>query len=422
MKPCVHRGELLTRGCGCTGQKKPEDRIYRCWEGGEPSQCIPEVQVLSPEVLTSAGYKLCDSCDSIQALPTQGVQSHAIPDNMRSGVSWEYVRQMRAARGSGVACPWEGTTNVYSPLPYPYRLPDVSELSTALVTPLAIYRVDTANCQPDLHNFNGGMLMWRGQRVAIYRHRWDGATLRTCAIDGNFVAHNDKPIHTAITPYNSSASEDPRPFVYRGQPCVSFTGVSRVDGRLAVSMFYAMLNPATFQVTAMYALDYPGRRVWEKNWVFFESGGQLYCVYDIWETHKILKVDGFHADNFAETPTPPDIMKAGLPRGGAAPVLVDDEWWCFTHGVVRINGRKFYSMGLYCFENKPPFAITRYVPGALLWPDEADRWNNSHPGVIFAGGAVKRGSVWEVMYGYQDRWMEVALFDHKALEASLVSA
>ena len=211
-------------------------------------------------------------------------------------------------------------------------------------------------------------------------------------------------------------------FRFRNQLCISFSGTSRTDGRLVVNILYVVLNPTDYSVAAQYVMDYPDRRAWEKNWGFFDHDGELMAVYDIAPRHKVLRVEGYKAELWGETDVPPELVQAvGLPRGGAPPIRVGDEYWCFYHGVVKLGRHRQYGMGLYCFEARPPFRITRYSPAPLLWADEQDRWGDAHPGVIWPGGAILKGDVWQVGMGYQDRWQEVACYQHAQLEKSLVT-
>src|SRR5256885_12693044 len=49
-------------------------------------------------------------------------------------------------------------------------------------------------------------------------------------------------------------------------------------------------------------------------------------------------------------------------RGGAAPVRVGDEWWCFFHDRVESGGHRIYRAGLYTFAAAPPFRVLRLIP------------------------------------------------------------
>lgn len=422
---CVHRGVLLTRSCGCHGDRQKQDDIYRCWLNGDAGQCVPVAQVLDPKALAFAGYRMCQSCEHrqepVRLEPTEQPRVDSVPYERRP-VRWEDHRERVAKRRGKSETAWVGETDIYATTPTVSVPPVVLSNTTHDCHPLIVYRVDTSHCASNFHQFNASILRWRSDLVMAYRHGWGGATIRVCSLDGNYVALNDRQLRIPRTPYNDLGNEDPRLFVYRGHPCVSYNGVTRMAGSLRTHMMYSVLHPESLEVTATYVLNYPGRRAWEKNWTFFERDGELCAIYDLYPETVVLQIDGYYAEEVSRVPAPEGMESyCGYPRGGASPVLVDDELWCFYHGVHDVNGRKTYGLSVCVVELHKPHRITKVFPGCLLWANEEDRWAPHHPSVVYPAGAVYQRGMWLVSMGYQDRWSELAVFSHASLAEAMVT-
>jgi hypothetical protein len=105
---------------------------------------------------------------------------------------------------------------------------------------------------------------------------------------------------------------------------LSFIGV--VGGRRIrhTSQLFARLSPDGMRVEDVFHPEIPGRNLWEKNHQYFQHGDNLYAVYSV-APHKILHVEGNRATWAYDTPTAAP-WHGGEIRGGAAPVLVGDEF------------------------------------------------------------------------------------------------
>ena len=146
----------------------------------------------------------------------------------------------------------------------------------------------------------------------------------------------------------------------------------------------------------------------------------LHAIYTVAPNHIVLAADS-KPPNFSRVHAVPFSWprEMGHPRGGASPYLHRNEWYHFVHCVMRWQGQRWYSINLYTFENAPPFRPARILPFPLLLPSVADRWNDSHPNVVFPAGVVRHGGYWQVSFGYQDKWTEIAEWDGDALELLL---
>lgn len=156
-----------------------------------------------------------------------------------------------------------------------------------------------------------------------------------------------------------------------------------------------------------------------KNWSFFDHDGELYCVYSFTPC-RILKIEGGAASVAFETAAALS-WPGGEIRGGAAPVRVGDELWCFTHDHTAVGPWLTYRTGLVALDGKPPFAIRRIIPEPILFPETATKPNAHYASVVFPCGAVRRGDEWVVAVGAHDHWCELHRFSHRDLDARLVT-
>ncbi|HEX4590038.1 MAG TPA: hypothetical protein VH120_08930 [Gemmataceae bacterium] len=213
--------------------------------------------------------------------------------------------------------------------------------------------------------------------------------------------------------------DDPRLFRLQGQPHVSFAGQSRRTGRDATSQLFARLSADGTQVEEVFAPHYPLRRNREKNWSFFEHDGELYTVY-CFTPCRVLKIVGNSAIPVYETPTR-SLWQGGEIRGGASPVRVGDELWCFFHDRIYTSGQFVYRTGLLTLDGQPPFRVRRMLNGPILIADRRTKPANQFPYVVFPGGAVRCGNDWIVAHGIHDLWIELHWFSHTDLESRLVT-
>jgi predicted GH43/DUF377 family glycosyl hydrolase len=162
----------------------------------------------------------------------------------------------------------------------------------------------------------------------------------------------------------------------------------------------------------------PGRNFWEKNHQYFQHGDRLYAVYTI-APHRILRIDGDRAEWIYETPTAV-AWDGGEMRGGAAPVRVGGEYWCFFHDRIVVRGHRIYRADLYAFDASPPFRIRRMVPEPILTADTITKPRDQYASVVWPGGAVLRDGVWTLACGIHDRTISFYQFGHADFENRMV--
>jgi FkbM family methyltransferase len=266
--------------------------------------------------------------------------------------------------------------------------------------------------------FNSSLIAWGGGYLLAFRNGWRGSEIFLTPLDARF-RPSGAPVKLDLRhPGANYGREDPRLFFHAGRLHVSFIGVVGGNRIRHTNQLYARIGDG-LRVEAVFHPHFPGRREWEKNWQFFSHGGELYAVYSV-APHRVLRVRGDAAALAYETATYAPWVGGEL-RGGAAPVLAGGEWWCFFHDRVEPPGRRrAYRLGLYTFEDRPPFRALRITPEPVLAADPATNRNN-YADVVFPCGAVRDGDRWVVSCGVHDRWTELHAFGHADLDRRLVS-
>lgn len=272
-------------------------------------------------------------------------------------------------------------------------------------------------------HFNPSLAKIGDAWVLASRVGWISSRLHLTRL-GDDLAPTAAPVSLAFAhPLCKGGQEDPRLFTFRGKPHLSFTGVERVKGDVRTHQMLAELD-ADLKPVNVWAPTYAGRKSpKEKNWVFFEGDdGELYSVYSISPEHVVLRHRGTQAEEVARVPWNPVWGGLGHLRGGASPVRIGDEYYHFFHGMTwRADLKtKQYSLGVYTFDAKWPFAPRR-GPALLLQPP-ADRpgWYAS---VVFpCGAALAEDGNWLVSYGIHDERHEVATWPREHVERMLDGA
>ena len=216
--------------------------------------------------------------------------------------------------------------------------------------------------------------------------------------------------------------EDPRAVMHNGQIWISacsfvwwgtgWTGahqvMSSVDDRWA----------ATARVDPVYGKNGPTIYTGsgnEKNWLWFFHNNRPHLVY--WATpHTVVEFDE-HFSMVKEHKTATELnWHWGEIRGGTPPVLVDNEYWTFFHSSTPWqNGRRRYHMGVYAFQSKPPFAITRISSKPLLTGSTREWWNTNKLPCVFPCGAIVRHGEWLITFGVNDMASGYLKVPHKTL-------
>jgi predicted GH43/DUF377 family glycosyl hydrolase len=280
----------------------------------------------------------------------------------------------------------------------------------------------------DKHRFNATVLAMPRGLLMAYRDGWKGSQLWTVPLDDDGLVDGE-PIKLNIQHADAGfGREDPRLFWHKGKPHISFIGVvgnQRRHGKLKhTNQLFARLTADGRAIEDVFSPnDYPPgrkqhvRKRWEKNWQFFDHNNELHAVYSI-RPHVVLRVECGTVAEVSNTAWPMP-WTGGEPRGGAAPVRIGDEWYCFFHDRVRVDGVTTYRMGVYTFDAAPPFTPRRCTAEPIMWADPSTKPEDQWCACVFPGGAVYRGGDWLIAMGVHDRWTEIHRFDAAWVEERL---
>ena len=282
-------------------------------------------------------------------------------------------------------------------------------------------RLDETNVSPELPGwrFNASIIDWQGEYLLAYRNGWAGSEVHLIRLDRQFRPKGESVKLDLFHPEEANyGREDPRLFWHKRGMHVAYIGVAGHDHVHHTSVLFARLDQH-LRVEDKWYCHFPGRNFWEKNWQFFDFEDELYAVYSV-SPHRILRIECERATLVYETAGPANWTGSEI-RGGASPVRVSDEFYCFFHSSVvdHAHGCRAYSTGLYTFEARPPFRVVAIVPEPILEPDHATKPPDKYESVVFACGAVLCNDRWIVSHGVHDRWVELHPFDKRRLDARL---
>jgi predicted GH43/DUF377 family glycosyl hydrolase len=154
----------------------------------------------------------------------------------------------------------------------------------------------------------------------------------------------------------------------------------------------------------------------EKNWQFFTSGQKNYCIYKADHEHDVF---GFDITSGAVMKQYKTLFRAawkhGKISGGASPVLHSDGlFYSFFHSwTVDENKKRTYHIGVYTFENKPPFRVKEVSSQPIISATDPSGESPSQHAVVFPSGALYHVSnaEWIVATGLNDNacgWLTIS--------------
>jgi len=265
------------------------------------------------------------------------------------------------------------------------------------------------------YRFNSSIIDYQDGYLFAFRNGWAGSDIYVHKLSKRF-----EPVGEAVKLelYHKQGAafgrEDPRLYTDGKNIYVDYIGV--MGKPLRTNMMYAKLDE-NLRVVENHLIQYEHRNAWEKNWQHFFWEGQQYAVYTI-APHKVLKIDGDRATLAYENRIHPK-WSGGEMRGGASPLLVGNEFYCFFHASQTVNGVLTYHMGVYTFESKPPFRITKISTEPILYANEKSRPKDQYAAVIFPCGAILKDNHFVVACGTHDRWSELHVFNKDDLDKKM---
>lgn len=280
-------------------------------------------------------------------------------------------------------------------------------------------RFDEQNLWPVVpgKRFNPGIVEYEGGYLLAARNGWTGSEVYLGLLDASFRPIGEPwRLNLRTLPDSNYGAEDPRLLIHDGAVHVFYVGVAGGTKITRTNVMYARLN-RDLLVEHVFAPRYTQRRPLEKNWSPFSHDGELLAVYSV-APHRIVRLSGDKVELLHETPNPAS-WAGGEMRGGAPPVRVGDEYRHFMHDRVTVAGVPTYRTGLYCFEAKAPFRVTRSVTEPILGANTQDKPKDQYASVAFCCGAVRTGDQWILSHGRHDRWTTLDRISHVDLEKRL---
>jgi hypothetical protein len=213
-------------------------------------------------------------------------------------------------------------------------------------------------------------------------------------------------------PLSGHSQEDARLFSFHGETWMSwvestFNGQSNPTSVVR----YAQLEDG-WKISRIYE---PAKHVndgkgMQKNWCFFESDENLFCIYDSWPQQIVFQIQGDTVVN--EYKTDGVRWPYGLIRGGNI-VPHDGKLLRFFHSktLQGISGREErYFVGCCLLEPKPPFAMLAVSGKPIVYGSEIDdlkpserkachHWKRN---VVFPCGAIADGENFILSVGVND--------------------
>lgn len=292
-----------------------------------------------------------------------------------------------------------------------------------------------ATGQDEAYVFNPTMCKVAGGYALCYRvvqPNSDERRLATCLLDedmrpvrGSAVALSDEIRFALAEDLDHRAltwHADPRYFVLDGRIYLSWNNGSAQpqNCQFLLEMDATGTRPAGLAREIVAVRD---RRPIEKNWMFFETGGQTWCIYSSFP-HDVMSVDLDNPDYvickpaFVTSAVSDYETLYGVVRGGAQPVSLGDHLLVLAHSSYKMSdGLRYYACMVYEILARPPFSITRcgMVPFTLPQTQGGDgaafsfaKLNPTVGGVVYPCGIVLEGDQALISYGVNDERAAVA--------------
>lgn len=210
--------------------------------------------------------------------------------------------------------------------------------------------------------------------------------------------------HKAVQlPHNGGSEEDARFFEHKGALWMSYVDSTYPAIPAKSVVKYGRLTEDTvWSMPQIYQPQFPGNDMSgvEKNWVMFESEGNLYCIYSTSPKTVILELKADTAQVVAEYDGPR--WKYGAIRGGTTPIAYKGVLLRFFHSGLDSDippYRRRYFVGAMTMEPKLPFKPIAVSAKPVLAGAESDSLTQMERSacvhykkkVVFPLGAVDLG-------------------------------
>ncbi|HRW58301.1 MAG TPA: hypothetical protein P5048_01635 [Chlamydiales bacterium] len=294
-------------------------------------------------------------------------------------------------------------------IPYPYNPSHIATDNTFEL----FFRYDTPKSEP-LENPKLPLITRIGQ----------------ITLDKNFKPIS-KPQHIKT---NSQQSEDPRIIRYDDKILLFYNDIARCE-TYCRTMRMAELNSKNYQILYSTELDINLQKM-EKNWVPFiiknANKSVPHIVYQM-NPHKILRINSLKENDISHLcfPNNPTLLSKlwpaiwGTPRGGTPALKIDNEYISFFHSAFTdfCTNTRWYVIGAYRFEDKPPYRITAISEHPLIFQGLYDTPHSpsANPKLrcLFASGLTidtkEDKTVFHVSCGENDSGIKILTIDKDKL-------
>lgn len=282
------------------------------------------------------------------------------------------------------------------------RYPKVSEQVECL--PLDSARLPAFSYNPSIYRKEGRLWM-------TYRYHYE-ANFKT-RIGIAEIKENGEVLKSQDIPLSNDSCEDARLFTLHVEPWMSWVEARFTDGHYAATSVvkYGKLS-SDWKITTVHQ---PARHAndgnyMQKNWCFFESDENLFCVYRSWPEQIIFHVQGDSV--VSEYKSPGVKWPYGETRGGNIVPYKDKLLHVFHSSTQQGIGQREqrYYVGACLMEPKPPFSVLAVIKKPIIYGSEVDnltpeqrascrQWKSN---VVFPCGLLTEGEGWILACGIND--------------------
>ncbi|MGV1047668.1 MAG: hypothetical protein ACOYD4_03965 [Solirubrobacterales bacterium] len=288
----------------------------------------------------------------------------------------------------------------------PMRMSQIIDTAKMLLIGRAWPEVKTINTQP--HAYNPSILKVGDEGWLSYRFHPDQKSWRTeLRLDDG-----SGPLPLFVDGYEQFSHEDARLFMFRGKPHVSLTlsrsAISGNGASLCATGYGELKKGVTGWRATPFIFPAYGKNQFdgqEKNLVFFENAGKLFCIWTMFPQQTVLELDGARVVQVHTSPAP--VYPFGNFRGGTQPFPFRGGWLRFVHacqGNMASDEWWTYHLAAVAMESTPPFRITSISSRPILTGTE--KYFPGHrfykPRVIIPYGAIPFRDGWQVSMGIND--------------------
>uniref|UniRef100_A0A6C0K3X6 Uncharacterized protein n=1 Tax=viral metagenome TaxID=1070528 RepID=A0A6C0K3X6_9ZZZZ len=234
--------------------------------------------------------------------------------------------------------------------------------------------------------------------IRVSKEKWGESMI--IAVDANNT-QRIKILNPAVA--GSTIFEDSRLFLYKGEIWSTFTIIENYTTGVPTKQWLGYCS--VYPDFGMHIMPKYGKNLEmgpEKNWGFFQEGGDLFAIYS-YRPWTILKIEQDEATKVYEQEFSAEYK--GRIHGGTSPKMVDGVWWAFGRSMTYMG---YPSIIVVAFEPRT-FRILRVFEPSFL-SREALGMN-----LFYIGSAEYADGIWTCVGGWNDAKVCKIVFPHAAV-------